>query len=262
MKHDGGVVDIAELLTDLADETADLDALIAPLTGERWHVPTPAEGWDIEQSVTHLMRSDAAGLLALDGGDLMTSVEGVLNPSYSGDDLRGEWLAGAAALNERLADLPPGVRIPWYGPAMSQISFVTARIMETWAHGQDIADALGATRTSTDRLRHICEIGVRTRGWSYLVRARSAPETPVRVELTAPDGSTWSWGPAADERITGTAEDFALLVTQRRHRDDLGLAATGKAADEWLSIAQAFAGPPGPGRSPRGMAQSGGASDA
>ncbi len=58
-------------------------------------------------------------------------------------------------------------------------------------------------------------------------------------------------GPAeASNRLTGPALDFCLLVTQRRHRNDLALAIEGPAATEWMTIAQAFAGPPGPGRPP------------
>jgi len=123
--------------------------------------------------------------------------------------------------------------------------------METWAHGQDVADALGVRREPTDRLRHICYLGVRTRGFAYANRGLPAPEGEVYVEVTAPGGETWSWGdPAAPDRITGPAEHFALLVTQRRHRDDLDLTVSGDRAREWVAIAQAFAGPPGPGRPP------------
>src|SRR5205807_1175103 len=112
---------------------------------------------------------------------------------------------------------PDGVRIPWYGPDMSVASSVTARIMETWAHGQDVADALGVARPLTGRLRHVCDIGIRARPFSYRNRGLPAPETPLRVELEAPDGSTWEWGaPDAADRVRGSAYDFALVVTQRR----------------------------------------------
>ena len=157
------------------------------------------------------------------------------------------------------ASLDGGRRIPWFGPPMGPASFITARLMETWAHGQDIADGLGVRRTPTVRLRHVADIGVRTRGFSYLLNGRAAPEEPVRVELAGPDGDTWSWGPpAADDRVVASALDFCLLVTQRRHRDDVDVRATGAAADEWLSIAQAFAGPPGGGRPPRKPSDPGG----
>ena len=127
----------------------------------------------------------------------------------------------------------------------------TARIMETWAHGEDVADALGVVRPATDRLRHVAHLGVRTLGHGFAAHGRATPTSPVRVELLGPGGDTWSWGPAdAADRLSGPARDFCLLVTQRRHRADLALVATGPVADEWLDVAQAFAGPPGVGREP------------
>jgi len=147
-----------------------------------------------------------------------------------------------------LAERDPRDRAPWYGPDMSIASMATARLMETWAHGQDVADALGVTREPTKRLRHVAHLGVRTMGFSYLLRDRPVPTEPVRVELEAPDG-LWSWGP--DEtvnRVTGPALDFCLLVTQRRNLADTRLRVTGPVATEWMSIAQAFAGAAGKGR--------------
>jgi uncharacterized protein (TIGR03084 family) len=136
-------------------------------------------------------------------------------------------------------------RIPWFGPSMSALSFATARLMETWSHGQDIATALGVTIAPTDRLRHVAHIGVTTRGWSYANRGRTAPEVPVRVELDAPSGAVWTWGPDdAVDRVSGSALDFCLVVTQRLPVESTALRAEGPAATEWMSIAQAFAGPP------------------
>ena len=134
---------------------------------------------------------------------------------------------------------------------MSAAAMATARLMETWAHGQDVADALGARRVPTARLRHVAHIGVRARDYAYRAHGRTPPDVPLHVALTGPDGQAWAWGPAdAADRVTGPALDFCLLVTQRRHRADLALTATGPDADAWLDIAQAFAGPPGPGRPP------------
>ena len=150
-----------------------------------------------------------------------------------------------------MRDLPSGVKVPWYGPPMSPASFATARLMEYWAHGQDVADALGVRRAPTARLRHVCHLGVRTRGFSYVNRGRPAPTVDVAVVLTAPDGSGWTFGDLdADQRVTGPAEDFCLLVTQRRSRAGPGRRGAGAEADEWLDLAQCFAGPPGPGREP------------
>jgi uncharacterized protein (TIGR03084 family) len=134
---------------------------------------------------------------------------------------------------------------------MSAMSFATARLMETWAHGQDVADALGVEREPTDRLRHVAHIGVHARRYSYQVRGLEVPAEEVRVELVGPNWSTWSWGdPTARNRVVGEALDFCLVVTQRRNVADTELVVEGPLAIEWMSIAQAFAGPPGVGRSP------------
>ena len=238
---------------DAAAEGDELDALLAPLSAPGWATATPADGWSVRTTVVHLLRSDEAGLASTRDEDLTPFIPQILEPTYAGSDaeLLTAWRTSRAALNAAVLAVPDGTRLPWFGPPMSPIAFFTARLMETWAHGQDVADALGVRRVPTARLRHVCEIGFRTRAWSYVVAERTAPDIPVRLALTAPDGATWRWGPQdAPESITGNAHDFALLVTQRRHRGDLRLIADGRAADEWLEIAQAYAGFPGTGRPP------------
>jgi len=166
-----------------------------------------------------------------------------------------EWRALRGVLNDALEAVPDGTKLPWFGPPMSPASMATARLMETWAHGQDVADALGIERTPTARLRHVAHLAVRTRGFAYAMHDREPPEADVRVELAAPDGTTWSYGPeGAEQTVTGSALDFCLLAVQRTHRDDTDLVATGPDADEWLDVIQAFAGPPGDKRPPKGEA--------
>ena len=177
--------------------------------------------------------------------DRVAAERGSLPPA----ELLTGWRDGRTALAGALAAVAPGQKLPWFGPPMSATSMATARLMETWAHGQDVADALGVTRQPSDRLRHVAHIGVRTRDFAYLVRDRTPPAEPFRIELAGPSGALWAWGPDdATQHVSGPALDFCLLVTQRRHREDLALVASGPDADEWLSIAQAFAGPPGGGR--------------
>ncbi|MEE9278326.1 MAG: maleylpyruvate isomerase family mycothiol-dependent enzyme, partial [Dehalococcoidia bacterium] len=128
---------------------------------------------------------------------------------------------------------------------------VTARLMETWSHGLDIVDVVNAERPDTDRLRHVATLGIRTRAFSYVNRGLEPPHVPVYVELTAPSGAIWTFGEkGAPDRITGSASDFCRVVTQRRHLADTALVIVGEAAQEWMHVAQAFAGPPGPGRQP------------
>jgi uncharacterized protein (TIGR03084 family) len=253
---------LTDILDDLRAEHDDLRQVVEPVD---LALATPAEGWDVRETLTHLAAFDEEATKAattpqlfLAGlAEVAADIDGFMDAlqasrrALSRDELLDDWHAGFAAMVQAFADLEPGTKVPWYGPPMSPPSFATARLMEYWAHGQDVADAAGVTRQPTARLRHICHLGVRTRGFSYAVRGREAPPIDVRVELAAPDGATWSYGdPSAADRVSGPAEDFCLLVTQRRHRDDLALVATGPAADEWLGIAQCFAGPPGDGRPP------------
>lgn len=256
-------ISMEALTADLAAESADLRGLLAPLSEPGWKRDTPAPGWRIADQVSHLAHfDDVAVRSATDpeafAADLQrTEAAGGIDPdavaaSYrhlAGADLLTWFDAARARLVEAFAQLDPSQRVPWFGPSMSAASSVTARIMETWAHGQDVADTLGATRTPTARRRHVAHIGVGARPFSFLAHGRDVPDAPVRVELTAPDGGTWTWGPAdATDRVTGPALDFCLAVTQRRHRADVDLTISGPVAADWMEIAQAFAGKPGRGR--------------
>ncbi|MFD7090175.1 TIGR03084 family metal-binding protein [Streptomyces sp. NPDC059896] len=255
------------MLSDLRGESEELDRLVAPLGPERWVLATPSPGWSLAHQIAHLAWTDAAALLAVTDPGAFAAESGTARaaPDTFVDkgaaagallppaELLARWRDGRARLHEALRGAPPGARFPWYGPPMSAASMATARLMETWAHGQDIADALGVRREPTARLRHVVWIGVRARDYAYLVRGESPPAEPFRVELTGPGGELWTYGPEdAAQRVTGPALDFCLLATQRAHRADLAVRAEGADADAWLDIAQAFAGPAGPGRAPRG----------
>jgi len=257
---------MAALLADLDAETKSLDAMIAPLSAAQYLQPTPADGWCIADQVSHLAYFDEAALLAATDPDRFRaeSADLIARGAGSADEIAAhfrdtpgpqlrEWLLRARRnLIARFAEIEPSERLPWYGPDMSAASSATARLMETWAHGQDVADALGVVRPATDRLRHIAHIGVSTIGFSFVVRGLPPPDRPIRVELTSPDGKLWEWGPAdAADVVRGPALDFCLVVTQRRHRDDTTLGVGGPVSEQWISIAQAFAGAPGPGRPPR-----------
>jgi uncharacterized protein (TIGR03084 family) len=260
------VPSLDELTTDLAAEHADLDGMVADLDEAGFATPTPAEGWQVRDQVSHLAWFDREAVrAALDPESFVSTLSEALSDEtyteravaegrrYSSPVLLAWWRAARAGLLDALAALDPATRVPWYGPPMSAASFVTARLMETWAHGQDVADALGVERVPTDRLRHVAFLGARAFPNSYRVRDLPVPDATVRVELVAPSGAAWSWGDeAATDVVRGPALDFCLVVTQRRHVDDTELVAEGPVAVEWLGLAQAFAGPAGPGREPRG----------
>jgi uncharacterized protein (TIGR03084 family) len=165
--------------------------------------------------------------------------------SLEPDALLRAWRDDRANLARVAGTLQNDTRVPWYGPSMGSKSFLTARLMEAWAHGQDVADAVGVSRTASDRVRHIAQLGFITRGWTYKNRKIDEPSVSVRVTLEAPSGEVWTYGPDdAHESVTGLAEDFCLVVTQRRHVDDTALVVDGAAARDWLLKAQCFAGPP------------------
>ncbi|MCV7258772.1 TIGR03084 family metal-binding protein [Mycobacterium shimoidei] len=253
----------AAIVDDLRAESDELDALVAPLPDDRWAAATPAPGWTIAHQIAHLLWTDRLALTAVtdEAGFAKVLEEAAADPTGFVDaaaeegaasapaQLLSEWRTTRARLHDELLAVPDGRKLPWFGPPMSAASMATARLMETWAHGLDVADALGVTRRPTARLRSIAHIGVRTRDYAFTINGLPPPTDPFFVELRAPDVELWTWGPPdAAQRVTGSAEDFCFLVTQRRPRDTLDVSAEGADAQRWLEIAQAFAGPPGPGR--------------
>ena len=251
------------IVDDLRAESDYLDGLVAELPAERWAAATPAPGWTVAHQIAHLLWTDRVALLSVDDEDAFTEVLGAAASDPLGfvdrgaeeiaeaapAELLAEWRTTRHTLHDALLTVPDGRKLVWFGPPMSAASMATARLMETWAHGLDVADAIGVKRPATARLRSIAHIGVRTRDFAFAINGLDAPAEPFRVELTAPDGTTWAWGPAdAPQRVTGSADDFCLLVTQRRSPSTLDVTAEGEDAKRWLTIAQAFAGPPGPGR--------------
>ncbi|MFG1933479.1 TIGR03084 family metal-binding protein [Mycobacterium sp. NPDC048908] len=251
------------MVADLRAESDDLDAMVAGLPAERWAEATPAAGWTIAHQVAHLLWTDRVALTAVTDEAAFADVlaEAAKDPTgfvdagaeelaaLAPDRLLAEWRDTRARLHDALLAAADGRKLPWFGPPMSAPSMATARLMETWAHGLDVADALGVKRPPTARLRSVAHIGVRTRDFAFSINGLTPPAEPFCVQLRAPDGSAWEWGPAdAAQRVTGSAEDFCMLVTQRRPRAGLDVHAVGADAETWLGIAQAFAGPPGPGR--------------
>jgi uncharacterized protein (TIGR03084 family) len=258
-------VQLDEVLADLWAETAELDRLVGGLAADEWATPTPAEGWTIAHQIAHLAWTDeATHLAATDPDAFKASLQtAAANPTgyvdegaaetaaLPPDQLMTYWRETRADVTDALKKVPAGEKVAWYGPPMSPTSMATARLMETWAHGQDVVDALGVHRTPSNRLRHVAHLAVRTRDFAYLLNDRKPPAEQFRVELTGPDGDAWTWGPEdASAKVSGPALDFCLLATQRRHRDDLDVRAVGAEAEEWLGIIQAFAGLPGKGREP------------
>jgi uncharacterized protein (TIGR03084 family) len=256
----------ASVRNDLIAEQDALDAVVADLDDELWTLDTPRPRWTMADQIGHLTYFDWTAALAITDPDRFSSLTAELMGAMTGgtdamdlatlgdyramnpQELCHAWRSNRGVLSEASASLADDDRVIWYGPSMGAKSFLTARLMEAWAHGQDIIDALDeagighAERPATDRLRHIAQLGFITRKWSYINRQIDAPTAPVRVELVAPSGESWVFGPDdAANSITGPAADFCLVTTQRRHVDDTDLTTHGDIATNWMHIAQAFA---------------------
>lgn len=246
---------------------ARVDELVETAGADSWNIETPAEGWDVAMQVAHLAWTDEVTLTAIrDAGAFqsfadtaMTDPTGFVDAgaaeiaSTGREELLARWRLARGELADALESADPGEKIPWFGPPMRPGSMTTARIMETWAHGFDLADALGIPVRDDPAflgaLPHVAKLGFKTRAFAYLMNGLDAPTSEIHVALTHPDGGVLEFGTAdADQRVSGSLLDFCLLVTQRVHRADTDLEAMGDDAAEWLRIAQAFAGLAGGGR--------------
>lgn len=261
------------VFSDLAEAGDEVDAMVARLTAAAWSTPTPAVGWSIAHQIAHLAATfRLARIAASDPGafaataarfsgdfdaDVARALSGyvVLPPTELVSRWRGERAGAVAAL----AAVPAGQPVPWLVRPLPAPVLAAAGMTELFGHGQDIADALHIRPRHTDRIRHIVQFAARTWEFGYLARGLTPPELDgFGFELTAPSGEVWTLGaPDAQQWVSGPAIDLCLLVTRRRHRDDLALKATGTDADRWLDIAQAYRGPAGPGRAPGQFAETG-----
>ena len=259
------------LANDLRDEGRELHEFISSLSAADWLRPGPFKDWTVTDVLHHLMVGDWFNVLAMtaperfdaimtarraarDAGEPRTSgIETLDLPPGEGHDLLEAWINGLEHLCDLFEDLNPRQRMKWVGPDMSVRSAATARLMETWAHGQDIYDLMRVRRAYHDRIKHIAVLGVNTFQWTFRNRGLEPPGAPPHIELTAPSGTTWTWNDIQENNsIRGPATDFCHVVTQGRNIAEVNLEVTGEPATAWMAIAQCFAGtpedPPAPGR--------------
>lgn len=259
-----------QLCYDLLSEYRELFGQVARLSPQQWLVQTDFFAWRIYDEIAHLYLFDELAVIAaadptqfrdrrqeieanLARGAQISEIARLRYAGVPGIELARRWEREFTGLAAQLEQLDPRARLPWFGPDMSARSFATARLMETWAHGQDVYDALGITRRPAARLRHIAHLGVVTFQWSHTVRGLTPPEEAPLVELHSPAGDTWTWNESSNNGwVRGPAEDFCLVVTQRRNVEDTALETAGTDASRWMRIAQCFAGPPAEGPAPGG----------
>ncbi len=250
-----------EQAKDFLDESEALHALIEPLSDSALGQPTAFKSWTIEDVIGHLHMWNWAADQSLKGGGAfqeffapvaehmkhgsLRSYETLWLKGLAGRKLVETWRSFYREMAERFAAADPSLRVEWAGPSMSARSSITARLMETWAHGQEVYDTLGVVRRNGDRIRNIVVLGVNTYGWTFKVHGQEAPEPKPHLVLTAPSGALWTHGePSEHERIEGLAEEFCQVVTQTRNIADTSLRVVGPNAEAWMRQAQCFAGPP------------------
>lgn len=239
-----------------------LQALAGMLEDADWSRVTPFKDWTVWDVIAHLHLSDdgalaalqgpeafrrhvAALLRALQGGDSMAAYTRRHYADRPGAAILTSWRRCFADLLASLGGLEATARLSWFGPDMGARTFVNARYMETWAHGQDILDLLDRDRVYDDDLHAIATLGVKTFAFSFANRGLAVPAIAPQVRLIAPSGAIWEWNaPSATERIEGLASEFCHVVTQGRHLADTRLDVRGATAQQWMAIAQCFAGPP------------------
>ena len=248
--------DVVQLLDALATEQMSLQTELRTIAADDWFRPTPARRWDVRDQVSHLADIDEIAIDTCLAGPRPlndfaarfaspedTTLWGVLRGRRrSGRDVLSWWEDTSARERDVLGSLDPAVRVPW-GIGMRAPSLITARLMETWAHGLDVREALGLPAVDTDRLRHVAWLGYRALPYAFSFAGRERPPGELRVEVTSPSGDeTWEYGPAdAPNRITGPAGELCRLFAHRVTREDAQrLAAEGEGAVAALQVARAF----------------------
>jgi uncharacterized protein (TIGR03084 family) len=256
---------MADIYADLAIEGDAVDGLLEGFTDEQWALPTPAPGWTIAHQIAHLAATFRIAGLAASDPETFTAVMSQLSPDFDAnvahamsaylndppEVLRARWRTERDTAVKALTALAPDAIVPWLVRPLPAAVLAAAGMMELFAHGQDVADTLGVPRPATPRLRHLVGFGTRVYDFGYLARGLATPEAPFAFRITGPDGEAWNFGPDdAPNVISGPALDFCLLVTRRRHPADLAVEGTGPDAAHWLTIAQAYRGSAGAGRTP------------
>ena len=256
-------MNVTEVIEDLIAEQDALDEVVSRLTDEQWGLPTPSPRWAVTDQIGHLTYFDRDAAIAITDPIAYTVRRDLLMSKFTDNEAVDDatlgdfrtlsppeqlaaWRQARSELEAAARTLDDSSRVEWYGPSMGARSFITARLMEVWAHGTDVCDTVGAQRTPSDRLRHIAQLGVITRGWSYAVRGQTAPRRghPRRARRTV--GNDLGMGRRECSRPDSGPRRGLLprrhaAPPPRRHRAHRHRPTH---ANEWMRQAQAFAGAP------------------
>ena len=242
---------LQQQIDDLRTEGVELHKTLETLRDDQWQLSTPFKSRTVNWVVQHLHDADRWAFHSITDPNgfraWMANRDAASEnaPKLEGRPLLERWITYLNDLCDKLAEVDPDLRAPWFGPDMGIRMMATARQMETWSHGQDVYDLLKLPRRNSDRVKNICHIGVRTYSWTFVNRNLDVPEPMPYVELSLPSGAVWNWGEETESNfVKGDAVEFAHVVTQGRNIADVNLDVKGENAECWMEIAQCFAGPP------------------
>lgn len=247
---------VDEVVAALRDQVRELDALVAGRDDAAWSRPSACPGWSVADVLVHLAQTNEIAIASVEGRwDEVTRMWGRGGATVdewagaaverstlrTGPEVLTWWRGTADAMVAAFAAVDPGARVPWVVGDMAARTLCTTRLSETWIHTGDIAQGLGVTVPPPDRLWHIARLVHRTIPYAF---ERAGASTPgrVRFDLTAPDGSTWTFGDDdASTVVTGPALDLCRVAGQRATAADTALAASGPDAASVLALVRTFA---------------------
>jgi uncharacterized protein (TIGR03084 family) len=202
--------------------------------------------------VLHLAQTEEAVVTSVSGHDVRaawdsqaTNVDDVMDRMVCAQRAAPgmvfqRWRAARRTAVAALRQANPRQPLPWFATPLKPKTLATTRLAEHWAHGLDITGPLGVAFPDTERLRHIAWLAHSSLPYAF----SSAGQAPhdVLCELTAPDGSTWRFGPPeADSTIVGSAGAFCRVGVRRLAADESGLVTTGPHGSSALRLLRTYA---------------------
>jgi uncharacterized protein (TIGR03084 family) len=236
---------------DLESEQDALEAVLASLTGDQWHHPSAAAGWSVADVVLHLAQTEEAVVAtatqtaAQDWRDFGDTVDGAMAAHVAAeptepDEIFARWRQARRAAVAALRKADPRQPLHWVEAPLKPRTLATTRLAEHWAHALDVTTSLDIEYPDTDRLRHIAWLGHSTLPYAFSLQ--NLEPHPVYCQLTAPDGSIWSYGPEdAGSTISGPAGDFCRVGAQRLKPEQTALVTNGPHAKEALQVLRNYA---------------------
>ena len=242
----------------LAEQHAELEALLAPLTPAQWALATPCEGWCVADVVLHLAQTDdlardtLAGRWPATWGAGAVDVDAYADASVAAQRselapaaLLARWRSGAAALRAAFSVCDGRDRVRWVAGTLSARTLATTRLAECWIHTGDVAAALGVELVPAERVRDVARLAWRTLPYAF-ERAGRRLSGPVAFELTGPDGGAWSFEPPAGTDtpatvIEGPGVELCLVAARRVAPDETALRGSGPDVDAVLELVRTYA---------------------